>query len=191
MKTKAGETLHSNGRRQEEWVDTSTMTISYMYKMHFDQLTRYGLKFADIDRVQDCIQELFLDFIRKPLKTDQPQSIQAYLKGCLKYKLMKKPKHEQQEISESQLNQQMLGRIAAIQDETTIPDRLIETPESNLSIAFRRLSFRSRKALLLHYVKGLSHRQLAETFDLNTEEAARSVVHRAKEQLRKMIKEMG
>ena len=163
---------------------------SYIYKTHLNKLLEYGRQFAEPERVKDCIQEIFLDLMKKRIKPNQPASIQAYLNACLKYKLLRKIKKESMEVTESELDKNGRNKVLTMPNQSHDLDRLLPDQNSQLSRAFKELPFRYRKALILHYIKNLSHKEVAQVMRLNTEEAARSLVYRGKGQLKKLLRKM-
>ncbi|TRX61194.1 sigma-70 family RNA polymerase sigma factor [Fulvivirga sp. M361] len=164
---------------------------SYIYKTYRAKLLEYGRQFAEPERVKDCIQEVFLDLMKKRIKPEQPASIQGYLNACLKHKLLRKVKRDGMEFTESRLdNSNGNNHALAMSKHAHEVDWTLPGQDSQLSRAFKELPFRYRKALLLHYIKNKSHKEVAKLMRLNTEEAARSVVYRGKEQLKKLLRKM-
>ena len=77
---------------------------TYIYSTYFNRLLRYGLhQFGDEELVRDSIQEVFLDLISNASQLRDVRAIDPFLRKCLMYKILRKLKRRDREITRSQL----------------------------------------------------------------------------------------
>lgn len=161
-----------------------------MYKFYFPWLVKKGAEYADVDLVKDCIQELFLDLRTGGNLNNPPHNLKAYLKVSLRNRLIKKLKHGKKEISQSLLTKDIRFKLSQFPDESIFLDPLKWERNGRVAKAFQKLSSKYQTPLWLYYVDERPHKEIAQLMGLNTEEAARTIVHRGKKALIKIYKEM-
>ena len=162
-----------------------------MYKFYFPWLGKKGAEYADVDLVKDCIQELFLDLRKAGGNLSKPpRDLKAYLKTSLKNRVIKTLRRNKKEVSQSLLTKDIRFKLSEFPDESISVIPLKRERNSRIVKAFEKLPPKYQTPLWLFYVSEYSHKEIAQLTGLNTEEAARSIVHRGKKALVKIYREV-
>lgn len=159
-----------------------------LYKRHYELLLNFGMKYyADRDFVKDCIQDLFVKLICNPGGFAGVTYVRAWLLVSLKNVIYDKLKsiktHSQlEEVPFMNLPDEVFlsGIAEGYSDEEL--KRLRE-----LMRAFRRLSGNQRMAIYLHYVRGMSHKEISVFMNMKAQ-SSMNLLSRAVVKLRRLIR---
>ena len=160
-------------------------TIETLYRRHYPLLLNFGLKYyADVEFVKDCIQDLFVKLICHPSNFRQVEYVRAWLLVSLKnimFDRLKviKPYSSLDELPFNTLDEDL---AAIAQSEGLDDEQILE--RRNLVKAFKLLGGNQRMALYLHFVKGLSHKEVAALLEMNVQ-SSRNLLSWALAKLRK------
>jgi len=159
--------------------------IEIVYRRHYPLMLNFGMKYyADVEFVKDCIQDLFVKLICCPGAFRHVEFVRSWLLISLKnimFDRLKviKPYSSLEELPFMTLDDDVVAvsQIEGLDDEQ-IKDR------KNLVNAFKLLGGNQRMAVYLHFVKGLSHKEVAALLDMNVQ-SSRNLLSRAIAKLRK------
>lgn len=159
--------------------------IETIYRRHYLLMLNFGMKYyADAEFVKDCIQDLFVKLICYPGAFRHVEFVRSWLLISLKnimFDRLKviKPYSSLEELPFRTLDEDIVtvSQIEGLDDEQ-IKDR------KNLVNAFKLLSSNQRMSVYLHFVKGLSHKEVAAFLDMNVQ-SSRNLLSRAIAKLRK------
>ena len=161
--------------------------LSTIYRHHVRELYNYGRQFAEHSMVQDCIQDVFYELIRRREKLKSVQAVKAYLFACLRHRVFKQLKK-----SESREEMDLIRLRGSFGIELTeVPYEDMDTMGlekiESLQAACNKLTERQREAVLLFYYEKLSYKELTTVMHLGKINSARILMHRAIQSLRKML----
>ena len=159
--------------------------IETLYRRHYLLMLNYGMKYyADIEFVKDCIQDLFVKLICHPGAFRHVEYVRSWLLISLKnimFDRLKviKPYSSLEELPFMTLEEDIvvISQIEGLDDEQ-VKNR------KNLANAFKLLSGNQRTAIYLHFVRGLSHKEVAALLGMNVQ-SSRNLLSRAIDKLRK------
>ena len=159
--------------------------IETIYRRHYPLMLNFGMKYyADAEFVKDCIQDLFVKLICHPALFRHVEFVRSWLLISLKnimFDRLKsvKPSSSLDEVPFMTLEEDIMT-IAQTEelDDEQVKDR------RNLAKAFKLLGGSQRMAVYLHFVRGLSHKEVAALLDMNVQ-SSRNLLSRAISKLRK------
>lgn len=172
----------------EEFLAGDSSALSALYRYHVRELYNYGRQFTEHATVQDCIQEVFYDLIRKRESLRSVHSVKAYLFACMRHRMLKQHKKSEKRGEVDLIR--LRGCFGIEMAETPFEDNeicIIEDYEK-LNRACSRLTERQREAVLLFYYEKLSYKELTEVLQLGKIHSARMLMHRAIQSLRKILR---
>ncbi|MDN5202104.1 sigma-70 family RNA polymerase sigma factor [Fulvivirgaceae bacterium BMA10] len=161
--------------------------FAYMYDKHVKLLFLYGKKISDdIDLIEDCIHDTFVEIWTSRSQLSETDSIKRYLFKILRRKITKavQSKYKTQNVG----NQHDLKRIV---DELTKEESMIRqdvNAERYVIVreSLRLLTNRQREILYLRYFEGLDYEEIADIIDINLQ-SAKNIVHRALVKIREQL----
>jgi len=184
--------LHETFHRElsglwEKFQAGDSSALSSLYRLHVHELYNYGRQFAEHAMVQDCIQDVFYELIRKRENLKSVQSVKAYLFACLRHRVLKQLKKT--ENLESKDMVRLRGGFGVELTEAPFDDveALVQEEIDKLKAACNQLTDRQREAVLLFYYEKLSYRELTTVMQLGKINSARMLMHRAIQSLRKIL----
>ena len=162
-----------------------SQALEMIYRTYFKDLYRYGKKFTkDLNAIEDCIQEIFIDIWNSRAKISETNAIKPYLFVSLKRRLFKSLKKNRQ-TSEQEIGEMNFDAELAI-DQILINNEIKDEQSQALQSAFKQLSDRQKEILYLKYYAEMSYEDISEAMDLNYQ-SARNLVSRALTKLSKYI----
>lgn len=168
-------------------IEGNLHALEVIYKRHYALLLNYGLKFTqDIELVKDCIQDVFLKLhkSRGLTLTDSPR---VYLIKALRHTLY----DNLLSLKETTDLEKIVFHIPESQD---LFDRLFSKDDKDLQLskqllkALSGLSSNQKTVLYLRFVKGLSHKEIAEIMDINVQ-SSMNLINRSLNKLRGLMKD--
>lgn len=160
-----------------------------LYVRYYDLLLNFGLKYYnDASLIKDCIQDLFVKLILHPSSLKGVRYIRTFLLVSLR-NLIYDRLHAT--LSSGQLDElAFINVIDNIDYSEGIHDENAEVEREKMRMlyrAFGQLTGNQRMAIYLHYVKGLSHKEVSDYLNM-TEQSSRNLVSRALIKLRNTLK---
>jgi RNA polymerase sigma factor (sigma-70 family) len=161
--------------------------LSAIYRHHVRELYNYGRQFAEHSMVQDCIQDVFYELIRRREKLKSVQAVRAYLYACLRHRVLKQLKKSEshEEMDLIRLRGSFGIELTEVPFEST--DNMALEKVESLKAACNKLTERQREAVLLFYYEKLSYKELTSVMQLGKINSARMLMHRALQSLRKIL----
>lgn len=162
-----------------------SQALETIYRKYFSELYRYGKSFTkDLNAVEDCIQEMFIDIWSSRERLSETNAIKPYLYVALKRRIFQSTK-KNKKTTEQEINDVHFEAELAI-DQILINNELKTEQSEALKAAFTKLSDRQKEILYLKYYSDMSYAEISEIMDLNYQ-SARNLVSRAILKLSKQI----
>ncbi len=153
-----------------------------IYYEHYMFLYNYGIKnTAEKDLVEDIIQDLFLKLWKNRENLGEVISIKAYLYRAYVRLLIDAIKKSRRVLNYEELDSDI--EISSI-EENLIKEQSATACKNDINNALSKLSKRHRQVLQLHYLDGLTYKQIEEVLPIKYQ-AIRNYVHEALKVLRK------
>jgi len=152
-----------------------------MYREHISELYDYGKKFSsDSSIVEDCIQDMFIDFWEKREKLNDVENVKAYLFVSFKRRLLRELKKNNvvKPIEESDDFKTELS-IEEILEKTEMDSQNIK----KLQAAFQKLNKKQQHILYLKFHQGFNNKEIAEILQINYQ-STRNALTRALSKLK-------
>ena len=154
-----------------------------LFRRYYTLLFQYGTKLCpDINLLEDCIQELFLD-LWQSRSAVQLQSVKAYLLKALKYKIFKIYR-DKGKRSTTEVTDDMSFEISHENFLISRDDHQQKT--AGVINAIRQLPGRQREIIYLKLYQGLSYEELSEVMQINYQ-ASRNLFYHAIKSLRTIL----
>ena len=161
------------------------LAIETIYRRHYQLMLNFGMKYyADTEFIKDCIQDLFVKIISHPALFRHVEFVRPWLLISLKNIMFDKLKAIKPFSSLEELPFLTLEEdIITIAQAEGLDDEQMKDRQ-NLAKAFTLLGGSQRMAIYLHFVKGLSHNEVAALLNMNVQ-SSRNLLSRAIAKLRK------
>lgn len=161
--------------------------FSTLFERHQPSLVAYGMSLLSMnDKVQDCVQDIFLDLwlYRKSLNPNV--LAKAYLISCVRKRINRMHERDRIFYKTSQLDE--LVEKAEFSLVFTVENQLIANEETALKVrqlnqALNSLNARQREALYLRYHQSLAVEEIANILNINHQSAS-NLLHRSLQKLR-------
>ncbi len=168
-------------------IDGEEAAFTKLFERYYPTLLGYGRSFLpDSDRVQDCVQDVFVDVWLYRASLNKSAMVKAYLLACVRKR-----------IARSHSRDRIFRHTASLDDiefsiSFTVEDHLIAHEETaarvyQLNRQLNALPPRQKEALFLRYHQGLNTEQVAEILNINYQSAS-NLLHRALMHLRQELK---
>ena len=179
----SGNSYTSNRSERDIWIDFkqgSDSALAYIYRNYVQSVYNYGFQIIrDEDFVQDCIQDLFMDMIKKRNKLGDVQNIKFYLFTAIRRRILRKIKKERGvHIEKLNNHSEETFEIISSPEVIMINNQVDEKKQQLLSMACKRLTEKQREAILLYYYEGFSYKQVAEILGMSKVKSVRVLIYR-------------
>ena len=138
----------------------------------------------DVNTVEDCIQELFVELWNRRDKLSDTDKIKPYLYVSLKRKIFHSIKSIRK-ITDNELEETHFDVELSI-DQVLVQKEMEEETSANLKSAFAQLSDRQKEILFLKYYSEMDYEEISRIMELNYQ-SARNLVSRALTKLSKFM----
>lgn len=164
---------------KELWVQMNRgdmKSTETLYLSYYDMLFRYGIKYCgDADLVMDCIQDLFLK-LHGRRSPKQVVYIKPYLLNSLQHLIYDR-------LAKSRRTEDLDDHMFVFGEDEAVDETLVRSVYTECNA----LPPRTRQALYLRYVTGMSYREISEAMEINVQ-SCMNLVNRAMTRLRSIIK---
>lgn len=161
------------------------MSIEVLYRKHYDLLLNYGLKLGgDREMVRDCIQDLFVKLC-KSTNLAPTEYVRSYLLRAFKNILLDKCGSEKPTEDLDAKAFSFATPDYALETLFKDDDQALQLSK-RLTEAYKKLSPNQRTVIYLHYIKGLSYKEIAQIMDMNVQ-SSMNLVSRALTKLRTQL----
>jgi RNA polymerase sigma factor (sigma-70 family) len=152
----------------------------YIYQKHFHDLINYGHQFThDIQLLEDCIQDIFIDLRRnKDRLTPVNSSIRLYLYKALKRRIIEY-RRKTAKTAPGQIADLTEFEIVLPAETILIESQIREEQLSKLKSALSRLTERQREALFYLYHENLSYQQIQDLMGMEHVRSVRNLIYKA------------
>lgn len=134
-----------------------------IYRRYHPLLLNYGCRLShNQDLIQDCIQNLFMKLMSKSRKLSDTPSVKGYLFKAFRNNLL-----DSLEKEEKHSEFIFIDEIPETFHATTEEESALKEDISNLSLAYKELSAKQKEILYLFYIKGISHKEIANILGIN------------------------
>lgn len=177
----------NTAQQQANWEffkEGDKQAFAALFRTYYKPLVQYGRRInPDMEVVEDCIQELFLELWQSRERIASPESVKGYLFKVLKTKLFRVYAHSQQftDIGEGAENLQEFSYetlLVAEQDNSETKQKLED--------ALLGLSKRQREAIYLKFYNRLSYEEMSEVMGVSYQ-TVRNLVHQSIKALRSQL----
>ena len=156
--------------------------LEQIYRRYYPLLLNYGCRLsANQDLVQDCIQNLFIKLMSKSRNLSDTPSVKGYLLKAFRNNLL-----DSLEKEEKHNDFIFIDEIPEVYHTTTEEESALKEDISNLSLAYQDLSAKQKEILYLFYIKGISHKEIADILNINYQ-SSKNRLSQSLVQLRKIF----
>lgn len=137
--------------------------LEQIYKRYYPLLLNYGCRLShNQELVQDCIQNLFLKLMSKSRNLSDTPSVKGYLLKAFRNSLL-----DSLEKEEKHREFLFIDEMPETLHKTTEEESALKEDISNLSLAYQALTDKQKEVLYLFYIKGVSHKEIADILGIN------------------------
>lgn len=159
--------------------------LEHSYKAHYNLLYNYGLKFVnDADLIEDFIQDIFVRLCKRGNLHDI-DDLKIYLLRAMRNMAYDYYAAQHDNLSINDIEFSLSDDENAFRRFFTKDDEEIRQYHS-LQKAINNLPPQQKQILYLFYIKGLSHKEIAEILDI-TPQASMNSVSKTLRRLREML----
>lgn len=171
------ETLWKGLKEGSEWA------FSNLFERYFRSMINYGNSLmSHSDKVQDCVQDVFVDIWLYRHSLQDNVVVKAYLLSSLRKRIARL--YERDHIFRQSASIEELEFLLDFSiEEKLIHDEITASKVSHLNKLLNELPSRQKEALYLRYHQGLSVEQIAEALVINYQ-SANNLIYRALQHLR-------
>ena len=156
--------------------------LEQIYRRYYPLLLNYGCRLSsNQDMVQDCIQNLFIKLMSKSRNLSDTPSVKGYLLKAFRNNLL-----DNLEKEEKHNDFIFIDEIPEVDHATTEEETTLKEEISNLSSAYQELSAKQKEILYLFYIKGISHKEIADILNINYQ-SSKNRLSQSLVQLRKIF----
>lgn len=179
--------MHNKVTEMELWSrfkNGDKESFKEIYYEHYMFLYNYGVKAtSEKNLAEDCLQDLFLKLWKNRENLGEVISIKAYLYRAYVRVLFDELKKSKRVLEFSEL--ECDEEISSV-EEKIIKNQTETEFKGQINKALNQLSKRHRQVLELHYIEGLSYKQIEEILPIKYQ-AIRNYVHEGLKVMRKKM----
>lgn len=178
----------TDGQLWEAFKSGSEAAFSRIYHQLVQDLYNYGLKVAaQPEKVEDCIQDLFIYIWDNRQNLGPTDNIKFYLFKALKRRILVKMEQQQRKDSWLQTAEITREQADVSSEALLISLQAEQDQDARLEKALQSLTSRQREAISLRFYDKLSYAEIAGIMSL-TVQSAYSLIARAMEVLREHMR---
>lgn len=158
--------------------------LATLYYEYFDKLLNFGMKYS-VNRfvVEDSIQNVFTDLLKKQSKLQAVENIQFYLLKALRNQISNDQRKTKKLTSVAETSEIDFRITYAVENEL-ISKESDEIQASFLKLVNDTLSDRQKEALYLKYNCGFDYLEISEIMQISVE-SVRTMVYRTLKTIKK------
>jgi RNA polymerase sigma factor (sigma-70 family) len=160
----------------------------HIYTTHFKDLISFGYQFCrDLQLIEDCVQDLFVDLRRKRIKLSPiKNSIRLYLFQALKRRITDYQK-KLNKVNLSNCTENYIFEIIQPHEAQIIDEQVYHELIDKLNCAIKQLTVRQREALYYLYFKNMSYEEIRVLMGLDNIKSVRNLIYKAIAALKPLI----
>ena len=166
----------------------SLIALEVIYRRYYSLLLNYGMKCTpDDDMVSDCIQELFVKLAKSSNLSDSEYP-RSYLLKSLRNMINDKSTSARSQVECFSFNDEIFSDIMDDDSFEKIFGNSDEDLRKKKALvqALSQLTSQQKHILYLRYIKGLSHKEVAEAMDMNVQ-SSMNLLSRSVSKLREIL----
>lgn len=134
-----------------------------IYRRYYPLLLNYGCRLShNQELVQDSIQNLFMKLISKSRNLSDTPSVKGYLLKAFRNNLL-----DNLEKAEQHYQFIFIDEMPDTFHTTTEEESALKENINHLTQAYQELSAKQKEILYLFYIKGISHKEIANILGIN------------------------
>jgi len=163
-----------------------------IYNHYFLMLYNLGRQFSgDTDLLKDTLQETFINIRKKRQKLHKVVSVKAFLIKCYRNKIITEQKKRKKNMTLN-FSSGSYGFLLTPSHESVLISRQFRQEQIGLiQESLNKLTRRQREAIYYFYYNGLSYAQIKDVMGFSSVRAARNLVYRSINGLRKKVEALG
>lgn len=182
-----GKSSESEDLIWERFKSGSQTALTYIYRNYANALYNYGCQISsDNSLVMDCLQDLFLDLIRRREFLGSTTHIKYYLMKAFRNRLLKVVQNNKRRQETENFAKDETFKLTISPELKMINSQLDLDKQALLQEKLKELTPLHREALLLYYYEGLKYDQIAELLGIK-KESSRILVHRALQSIKVLL----
>lgn len=155
--------------------------LAYFYDKYFQTLYNYGKRLSGCaDLVEDCIQDLFIEFWEKRTVVRDIRNTRYYLMKCLRRRITKMHAASDRTVNESGLED---FELELSHRTHYLNLKISDEIRQHLQSALQLLSAKQKEALFLIYFNDLSYTEVASVMGINVK-AVYNLMYKSMEKLK-------
>lgn len=171
---------HSEKEIWSSFKSGSEVALINIYKYFYRPLFRYGSQFTkDRELIQDAIQDLFAELLKRRNKLSDTSSIKFYLFKSLKTTILSLLKQIDKYPSINTSEQGLEFGMSLSQETLMILGQIEKERQEKLKIALDQLGKRKREILYYYYFEGLTISEIASLMDFSNEKSAQNLLYKS------------
>lgn len=160
-------------------------SFSMLFKRYYDDLVSYGNSLSpNTEKVQDCVQDVFIDVWNYKEKLQSAVVVKAYLLSSVRKRIARLYKRDHIFRKSTSIDAVVFHMEFSVEHELIDDDDATKQKVIQLNNLLNNLPARQKEALYLRYHQGLAVEQIAEMLEINYQSAS-NLVYRALVTLRK------
>jgi RNA polymerase sigma factor (sigma-70 family) len=167
-----------------DFIDGDLQALSILFSLYAKGLFSYGMKiYPDEELAKDCIQEVFIQLIRRRDKLKRDEINRGLVYRMLRNKIIDEIKLiSRRKLADSRIQKNCVD-FEADQERLHIGDEEEASRERLLSAALGHLSSHQKEAMFLKYSDGLTYEQISQVMGIHIS-SARTLIYRTLKQLK-------
>lgn len=153
--------------------------LSSIYFESFDMLLNFGMKYSsDRSFIEDCIQNLFIDLLKKRHRQKEVLDVKFYLLKALRNQMLYSQRKTKRLtlMPETEISRMDFRITYAIENDLILKD-VNEMRAKFLKMVTETLTLRQKEALYLKFNCGLNYIEISELMQISVE-SARTIIYR-------------
>ncbi|QDH79414.1 RNA polymerase sigma factor [Echinicola soli] len=149
----------------------------YIYNSYFEELCQFGLQFAQVALVEDCVQDMFIDLRRKREKLPPiTLSIRLFLFQSLKRRIFNVLKKKSSKLERYAASEHF--GISPSQETLMILSLQQKERLEKLDKALAGLNEKQREVVYYYFYKGMGYEEIQQMMGYDHVKSARNMVYR-------------
>ncbi|AGA78427.1 RNA polymerase sigma factor [Echinicola vietnamensis] len=166
-----------DGAIWQQFKEGNESAFIHIYNCYFEELCQFGLQFAEVTLVEDCVQDLFIYLRRKreklPLITS---SIRLFLYQSLKRRIFNALKKNSYKLERYPVTEQF--NIVPSHETLLMLNLQQKEQLEKLNKALAGLNEKQREVVYYYFYKGMSYEDIQQLMGYDHVKSARNMVYR-------------
>lgn len=159
----------------------------HIYNEHFEYLCHFGVQYAQLPIVEDCIQDMFIDLRKKREKLPEiRQSIRLFLFQALKRRIFNVLKKRTANVFPEAI-EKLNFEITPPHESLLILNQSQKEKLERLDKALEGLNEKQREVVYYFFYKGMSYEEVQKMMGYDHVKSARNMVYRIINMLKKVF----